>query len=742
MVQELTLVAFPLRGVRFAVAAVIALGVCASMRAQSPVDEVDPTIGNVSILLEPTRLTAYLPNSMVRMYPMRKDALDDQIQYFPLTILSHRQPELFAVMPGDGKPAMYDAEHATPYFYSTRFDESMIRTEFAPAHQAGCFRFSFPSGRAELHVKNLHPGSLDVLANNVVTGQESVMGVTAYFYAETSEPVSAETAHGKNGDRVTLWAHGAKVLEFRYGVSFISVEQAKKNLLREIPSWGLERVKEQARGQWNEALGRVAVEGGTAAQRRVFYTALYRCMERMINITEDGRYYSGYDHKVHEDLRPFYVDNWLWDTYRAMEPLQTLLNPDMQADKIQSYVRMYQEGGIMPTFALASGPAAIMNGNHAAPWIVDAWNKGVRNFDLPVAYEGLRKRSLEQTMLPWRLGPKTVLDDFYSAHGYMPALRPGETETVAEVHPFEKRQPVAVTLENSTDDWCIAQLAAVLHKTEDRALFLKRAANYRNLYRADKSLMWPKDDQGNWIEPMDAKFGGGLGGREYYDENNGWTYTWDVAHDYDGLFTLMGGVAKAEANLDQLFREPLGRSRYEFQAKFPDSTSMIGQFSMANEPSLNIPYIYDRLGAPWKTQKRIRTILDAFFHDDLQGIPGDEDGGGLSAFVVFSMMGIYPVTPGVPVYDVASPVFTKVMIHLKNGKDFVIAAPASSPDNKYVQSVRWNSKPLDRLWIEHKDVANGGTLELTMGDTPNTSLGSQEKSLPPASMTVDPSRLE
>jgi predicted alpha-1,2-mannosidase len=241
---------------------------------------------------------------------------------------------------------------------------------------------------------------------------------------------------------------------------------------------------------------------------------------------------------------------------------------------------------------------------------------------------------------------------------------------------------------------------------------------------------------------MDAKFGGGLGGRDYYDENNGWTYTWDVAHDYDGLFTLMGGRAKAEANLDQLFREPLGRSRYEFQAKFPDSTSMIGQFSMANEPSLNIPYIYDRLGAPWKTQKDIRTILDAFFHDDLQGIPGDEDGGGLSAFVVFSMMGVYPVMPGVPVYDIASPVFTKVTIHLKNGKDFVIAAPASSRDNKYVQSVRWNGKALDRLWIEHRDVANGGTLELTMGDTPNTSIGSQKGSLPPASMTVDPSRFE
>ncbi len=736
------MVVFRFAGVRLALAAAMALSECVWMRAQGLVDQVDPTIGNVSILLEPTRPTAYLPNSMVRMYPVRKDALDDQIQYFPLTILSHRQPELFAVMPGSGAPAVYDAEHASPFFYATRFDEAMIATEFAPAHQAGYFRFSFPNSRAELHVRNLHAGSLHAAGKSSIIGEESVMGMTAYFYAETSEPVAAATARENDADHVTLSAHAAKVLDFRYGVSFISVEQARKNLQREIPAWGLERVKEQARSQWNDALGRIEVEGGTPAQHRVFYTALYRCMERMVNITEDGRYFSGFDHTVHKDPRSFFVDNWLWDTYRAMEPLQTLLNPDMQADKIQSYVRMYQQSGIMPTFALASGPAGIMNGNHAAPWIADAWNKGVRNFDLPVAYEGLRKRSLEQTMLPWRLGPKTVLDDFYGVHGYMPALRPGETETVAEVHPFEKRQPVPVTLENSTDDWCIAQLAGVRHKPEDRALFLKRAANYRNLYRADRSLMWPKDDQGNWIEPMDAKFGGGLGGREFFDENNGWTYTWDVAHDYDGLFSLMGGRAKAVANLDQLFREPLGRSRYEFQAKFPDSTSMIGEFSMANEPSLNIPYLYDRLGAPWKTQKRVRTILEAYFRDDLQGIPGDEDGGGLSAFVVFSMMGIYPVVPGVPVYDIASPVFTRVTIHLKNGKTFVIAAPASSRDNKYVQSARWNGQELDRLWIEHKDVANGGTLELTMGDTPNTSLGSEEKSLPPASMTVDPSQFE
>jgi predicted alpha-1,2-mannosidase len=483
------------------------------------------------------------------------------------------------------------------------------------------------------------------------------------------------------------------------------------------------------------------VEGGTEAQRRVFYTALYRCFERMINITEDGRYYSGFDHQVHEDARPFYVDNWLWDTYRALEPLQTLLNPDVEADKIQSYVRMYQQSGVMPTFALVSGNYACMNGNHSAPWFADAWFKGVRNFDLPIAYEGVRKRALEITLLPWRLGPKGPLDGFYAAHGYMPALRPGEKETDPQVHPFEKRQPVAVTLENSFDDWNIAQLARVLKKSDDEKLFLGRASNYKNLFRAEKGLMWPKDAEGNWIEPMDPKFDGGMGGRDYYDENNAYTYTWDVMHDIAGLTALMGGSSKTEANLDQLFREPLGRSKYAFQAKFPDSTSMAGQFSMGNEPSLAIPYIYNRLGAPWKTQKRIRMLLESFFTDTVQGIPGDEDGGGLSAFVVFSMLGFYPVTPGVPVYDVGSPVFDKATIHLKNGKDFVILARQNSHENKYVQGIRLNGRPLDQVWFRHADIADGGTLELTMSDVPNNTLGSVGSVPPPDSITVHPEDL-
>jgi predicted alpha-1,2-mannosidase len=708
-------------------------------RAHAQVEYVDPTIGNVGVLLEPTRPAVYLPNGMIRFYPIREDAFDDRIASFPLTISSHRQPELFSIMPGEnGAPAAYDQEKTTPYYYSTRFDSSLIRTEFAPVERSGYFRFTFPNGAAAVVLANRQPGALHIQTDGSLCGEEVVGDLQAYVYGEFRQPVAynVETINGKS--RVIATGKDSQVLEFRYGISFISVGQAKKNLQHEIADWGFERISDAAKSRWNQALGQVAIEGGTETQRKIFYTALYRCFERMVNISEDGQYYSAFDHQVHRDPRPFYVDNWLWDTYRALEPLQTLLNPEMEADKIQSYVRMYQQSGIMPTFALASGNYPCMNGNHAAPWFADAWFKGVRNFDLDTAYEGVKDRALRKTLLPWRLGPKTPLDDFYSEHGYMPALRPGEKETDPHVHPFEKRQPVPVTLENSFDDWNIAQLARALKKPEDEQLFLRRAANYKNLFRADKELMWPKDDKGQWIDPLDPKFDGGMGGRDYYDENNGYTYTWDVAQDFAGLFTLMGGVDNAEANLDQLFREPLGRSKYAFQAKFPDSTSMTGQFSMGNEPSFVIPYIYNRLGSPWKTQKRVRMLLESFFTDTLQGIPGDEDGGGMSAFVVFSMLGFYPVTPGIPVYDIGSPVFDKATIHLKNGRDFVVVAHNNSHNNKYVQDIRLDGKPLNQVWFRHADIAGGGTLELTMGDTPNTQLGSGAAVFPPASLAVKP----
>ena len=721
--------------------------------AHAQVEYVDATIGGQGVLLEPTRPTVSLPNSMVRVYPVRKDQLDDQIHSFPLTIISHRLGELFWLMPGDAspdawdQPEAYDQEVETPYYYSARFQNSGIRTEFTPTAHCGYFRFTFPSGKATVFLANRQGGDMSGGADNSISGDEEIASQSritpgimhAYVYGEFSAPVSIQSSPIDSGQRLTVSAQGDQnVLEFRYGISFISVEQAKKNLEEGIPSWDFDKIKRKARDRWNDALGEIQVEGGTPDQKRVFYTALYRCYERMVNITEDGQYYSAFDHQVHQDNRPFYVDNWLWDTYRALEPLQTILNPEMESDKIQSYVRMYEQSGWMPEFAVLWGNHECMTGNPFAPWAADLWSKGVTNFDLTTAYAGIRKNSLEGTWLPWRRGPKCSLDDFLDEHGYMPALHPGETETVAQVHPFERRQAISVTLAQSYDDWCTAQIARDLGNDADYQLFLKRADDYKNVFRQDKEHMWPKDADGNWIEPFDPGWSGGQGGRDYTTENNDYTYDWDVQHDLQGLFELMGGRAKAEAGLDELYRRDLGRSKYEYFAKFPDSTGMVGQFSMGNEPSLHIPYVYNYLGAPWKTQSRVRMLLDTWFTDTTLGMPGDEDGGGMSAFVVFSMMGFYPVTPGVPVYNICSPVFDRVTIHLHNGKTFSIVCRDNSGDNKYIQSIRLDGKSLNQVWFRHTDLVNGSRLMLQMGNVPNKQLGSDPATFPPSSMSTDP----
>jgi predicted alpha-1,2-mannosidase len=414
--------------------------------AQDSVDCVDPTLGNVGHLLEPTRPTVSLPNCMIRFYPVRKDGLDDQIHSFPLTIISHRLGELFWLMPREGgtegqwnAPRAYDQEQSTPYYYSVRLDDSLTRIQFSPTEHCGYFRFTFPSGKPAAIVANRQGGDMTDEGAGAFSGVERFSGMQAFVYGEFDQPVACERAAQDGLTRLAMSLAGpGHKLDMRYGISFISVEQARKNLREEIPSWDFAVVKSRARERWNEVLGQVQVEGGTPEQRRVFYTALYRCSERMVRISEDGQYYSAYDHKVHQDARPFYIDNWIWDLYRALEPLQTLLNPEMEADKIQSYVRMYQQSGWMPSFAVLWGNHPCMTGNHAAAWFADAWFKGVHNFDLAVAYDGVRKNSLDRTFLPWRAGPKCSLDDFYDAQATCPRCTPA------------KRRPSA---------WCIRSSA-------------------------------------------------------------------------------------------------------------------------------------------------------------------------------------------------------------------------------------------------------------------------------------------
>jgi predicted alpha-1,2-mannosidase len=708
---------------------------------------IDPTIGNVAQLLEPTQPAAYLPNQMIRVYPIRKDYLDDQIASFPLTIVSHRLGAVFGIQPSvreisvanwnQKMPYDHDLEITRPWYYSTYLLNDEVTVEFSPGRKTGIYRFSFPLGENKsLLFSNYSNGasSFHFISVSAISGMETWHGdVKIYMFGEFSsegktgfiENGQLKNDHDISGESVKAYINfpsNCKSVEFRYAISFISEQQAKDNYMHEINKKSFSKVKSDAEQKWSDLISQIHVEGGTTSQRRSFYTALYRCSERMVNISEDSFYFSGYNGKINKDARAFYVDDWSWDTYLALHPLRMILHPSLEEDMLQSYVRMYEQSRWMPTFPVLFGDYACMNGFHSSIIFLDAYRKGLRNFDIQTAYEGIKKNAVSATLLPWRNGEKTVLDDFYRTHGYFPALPPGTKETVDQVHPFEKRQSVAVTLGASYDDWAASQLAKELGKMNDYELFYKWSRNYLNLWNKEQMFFLPKDDKGNWIN-IDPAFDGGQGGRDYFDENNGWTYMWQVQQDIPSLINLMNGKDAFETRLDKLFREDLGRSKYAFWSKFPDATALVGQFSMGNEPSFHIPYLYNYTNSPWKTQQKIRLLLDTWFKDDIFGIPGDEDGGGMSAFVVFSSMGFYPLTPGIPVYTIGSPVFSKVTISLENGKKFTVLAHHCSQINKYIQSGRFNGVQLKTPWFTHDQLMNGGTLELEMGPKPNKKWG-------------------
>ena len=435
----------------------------------------------------------------------------------------------------------------------------------------------------------------------------------------------------------------------------------------------------------------------------------------------------------------FYIDDGLWDTYRSLHPLQLLLNAQRQEDMVRSYIRMYEQSGWLPSFPSVAGEQAVMIGHHAAPFILDVYSKGYRDFDLEKAYSAIRKNETEATMLPWSRGPLTSLDRVYFDKGFFPALDWEQSETVPQVTP-ERRQAVSVTIENSYDDWCAAQLAKALGKQEDAAYFEKLAHNYRNLFDSNIGFMAPKDADGNWVAHFDPKLGGGQGGRDYFTEVNAWLYTFGVQHDVAGLIQLMGGRDAFNTKLDQLFVEQYGTSKFQFLNQFPDATGLVGQYAQGNEPSFHIPYLYDFSGQPWKTQGRVRQLMDVWYGDGPLGIPGDDDGGETSSWYVFSAMGFYPVCPGSPVYEIGSPIFQKTTIRLGNGKLFTILADGVSAQNKYIQSAQLDGKPLNQAWFPHAAIANGGTLILKMGAKPNVHWGNAPEDAPP-SMSLEGSTM-
>ena len=727
------------------------IGVCGTLATlcfgqnQRPVDYVDPHIGSISYLLQSEPPTVQLPFGMLHLVPRTSPGISDyylaeKIYGFPVdSVVLMPSTGSLKLEPGENASLYdHDFEKVTPYYYAVTLEKADTRVEYTVTERAAYFRVSYPHAGERCLVAWLQgDGSIRADASrSVISGYSEVHGTRHYFYAESASPFTVASAPGGRVG-VRFAAAGANPVEWRVGISYISVDQARRNVQKEIPAWGFDAVMRRARETWSQALGKIAVEGGSEDEKKIFYTALYRTLLGMADITEDGQYYSGYDQQVHASGgHDFYVDDSLWDTYRCLHPLQVILYPARHLDMIRSYVRMYEQSGWMPRDPTVEGPGTWMMGNHSAALIADSYAKGYRDFDVEKAYEGIRKNATEATVLPWRMGGLTPLDRFYQENGFFPALARGEKETSPEVHHFERRQAVSVTLENCYDDWCVAQMAKALHKSEDYEYFMQRAHNYRKVFNPAIGFMAPRSMDGRWVEGFDPKLSGGQGGRDYFTECNGWIYSFHVQHDVAGLINLMGGRQKFVERLDALFEEPFGVAKYTFLSQFPDATASYGNHTQGDEPGFHIPYLYDYAGAPWMTQRRVRELMKIWFTSGLMGIPGDEDWGAMSSWYVFSAMGFYPVCPGSAVYSIGSPVFNAIKIELGNGRSFAIRALGQSPTNKYIQSATLNGKPLAKPWFSHSDIVNGGTLELRMGPRPNKSWGSAPEAAPPA--TVEP----
>jgi predicted alpha-1,2-mannosidase len=736
----------------------------AAETTRQPVDYVSPNIGTIGQLLTATTPFVQLPFGMARVAPVTTPGIQDR--YLADKIYGF-SAGVVSVMVSTGETRAgsasyasdfdHDFETATPYYYAVNLDTWRAHAELTSTQHAAIYRFTFPaSQQAHIELSLGKGGELTVLGSTAVQGSNRVTGTVAtavdlsqetrvYFYAQFSTPVAAyrtwsgdalTQASSQRGDDIgfvgTTSVRDRDQLEVRVGISYIGAEQARRNLQEETAGKSFETLKDANRQVWSRALGAVSTVGGTERQRTIFYTALWRSLGRMTDVTEDGRYYSGFDHQIHEaDGHRFYTDDGLWDTFRSMHPLQLLLDGHRQEDMVRSYLLMYQQSGWLPSFPSPAGEQAVMIGRHAAEFILDTYAKGYRDFDAQLAYEAMRKNATQATLIPWGRGGLTPLDHVYFEKGFFPALAWGETETVAEVTP-ERRQAVSVSLESAYDDWSVGQFAKALGKTDDAAYFGRLAQNYKNLWNPAIGFMAPRSADGNWVAHFDPKLGGGQGGRDYTTEINSWVYSYSVQHDPQGLIELMGGRDKFNERLDQLFREQYGSSKFSFLGQFPDATGLVGLYAQGNEPSFHIPYLYDFSGEPWKAQKRVRQMMEVWYGDGPLGIPGDDDGGETSSWYVLSALGFYPVCPGNPVYEIGSPIFSRSTIRMGNGKTFTIVADSVSSQNKYIQSATLNGRTWSKPWFAHSDIADGGELVLHMGDHPNPDWGSRAEDAPPS----------
>ncbi len=495
----------------------------------------------------------------------------------------------------------------------------------------------------------------------------------------------------------------------KVGISFVNIEGARKNLESEISDWDFDKVKSEAKKSWNKRLNKIKVEGGTDKQKVIFYTALYHTLiHPNIFIDVDGKYY-GMDHKIHTTADTHYAIFSGWDIFRAEMPLLTLIEPVVDNEIIRSLIAKYKQGGWLPIWEFANSYSNCMIGDPAVPVIVDAYMKGLGDFDIEETYKAMRKSAMKLPLTSHLFKGRRGLEE-YKKFGYIPADTPGIDDTVS------------LTLEYAYPDWCLAQMARDLGKEEDYELFVKRAGNYANVFDHSAGFMRPRNKDGSWVTPFDP-----IVWEHGFCESNSWQQTWFVLHDVQGLLDLMGRENFIK-KLDTLFKEGLS---HNLGGRYGENL----YYYHGNEPDQHVAYLYNYAGVPWKTQKWVREIMEKAYKLGPDGICGNDDCGQTSAWYIFSAMGFYPVCPAQNIYVIGSPIFDKVTIELgppyKKGT-FVIDAINVSRENKYIQSVTLNNRVLDKSWITHSDIVSGGVLTFVMGPEPNKQWGISPEAVPPS----------
>ncbi|MBE0647641.1 MAG: GH92 family glycosyl hydrolase [Bacteroidales bacterium] len=655
-------------------------------------------------------------------------ASDDTIYGFSHTHLSGTGCSDYGdilLMPVTGEVSLSDynyassfdrtSEKASPGYYRVSLSKYDIGVELTAAKRSGFHRYTYPASETPAVVLDLQHRDKVIESGLKIVGDREVEGYRfstewakdqrLFFVIRFSKPFRAVEIENEGDRNVGLTeAEGVDIkalflfkptkaygeIQVKIGISAVSIDGARNNLDEEVPGWEFDEVLDACRLAWTKELEKITVGGGAFDDQKIFYTALYHAMlSPNLYMDVDGRYL-GRDLQVHQaDSFDYYTVFSLWDTYRALHPLLTIIDQKRTNDFIRTFLRQYQEGGLLPVWELSANETNCMIGYHAIPVIADAYQKGIRDYDADLALEAM-KNSANQD----QFGLK-----FYRNQGFIPGDQEGES--------------VSKTLEYAYDDWCIALMAYEMKKEDDYKEFIQRAQYYKNIFDPTSGFMRAKLNN-QWFTPFDpyeVNFN--------YTEANAWQYSFCVAQDIDGLIGLMGGKEAMAGKLDELFSaktETTGRDQ-------ADITGLIGQYAHGNEPSHHMAYLYDYVGQPWKTQELVHRIMNDFYTNQRDGLCGNEDCGQMSAWYVFSALGFYPVTPGSGFYAIGTPRFPSAKIELENGNTFTITANNLSEKNFYIQSCTLNGIDHPTSAIRHQEIMEGGELVFEMGSSPNYDWG-------------------